>query len=239
MRVQGSGKRGRIAGEKPLAPRTIRNVYSVCSALFRDAATEGLIEQTPCILSRAQLPKVKDADPTWRATAIFLPAEVESLISDERIPRDRRVCYALYFLGCTRFGDMSALHWRAYDPNRAPLASLRVELSYNTRAKQEKGVKTDNPRTVPVHPTLARILGEWKLSGWPQMFKDKKPLPDDLIVPSRLGKNRSANHLLKRFHEDCARLARRSRRDCASGGSMTADAPSSRSRSPTAPTANR
>ena len=38
------------------------------------------------------------------------------------------------------------------------------------------------------------------------MFNEKKPLPDDLIVPSRFGKNRSANHMLKRFHEDCARL---------------------------------
>jgi len=47
------------------------------------------------------------------------------------------------------------------------------------------------------------------MHGWPAMF-GRKPEPDDLIVPSRgqgerLPSNRSASHMLKKFHQDCAR----------------------------------
>jgi hypothetical protein len=45
------------------APRTIRNVYYTMKSMFRDAAVEGLIDATPCILGRAQLPRIVDADP--------------------------------------------------------------------------------------------------------------------------------------------------------------------------------
>ena len=38
------------------APRTVRNVYYTMKSMFRDAAVEGLIDTTPCILGRAQLP---------------------------------------------------------------------------------------------------------------------------------------------------------------------------------------
>lgn len=46
---------------------------------------------------------------------------------------------------------------------------------------------------------------------------DRKPEPDDLIVPSRgqgdrLSANRSANHMLKKFHQDCLRVGIRERR---------------------------
>ena len=36
--------------------------------------------------------------------------------------------------------------------------------------------------------------------------------PDDLIVPSRLGRNRSVNHMLKKFHQDLERIGLRPRR---------------------------
>src|SRR5258708_27240637 len=37
------------------------------------------------------------------------------LISDERIPEDRRVFYSIAFLGGLRTGEVSALRFRAYD----------------------------------------------------------------------------------------------------------------------------
>ncbi len=46
-----------------LAPRTVRNVYSVLRALFRDAVLADLVEQTPAILGKYQLGTVEDADP--------------------------------------------------------------------------------------------------------------------------------------------------------------------------------
>ena len=91
------GKPARIQSDEPLAPRTIRNVYSTLRAMFRDAMIVELVEATPCVLSDAHLPSAKDKDPEWRDTAVFSLAEVSTLVYDPTIPQDRRVCYALYF----------------------------------------------------------------------------------------------------------------------------------------------
>src|SRR4051812_12098427 len=77
------------------APRTVRNVNAILKALFREASVAGHVEQTPCILGRAQLGKIRDARPEWRREAIYTKAELETLISDPRIPQDRRTLYAL------------------------------------------------------------------------------------------------------------------------------------------------
>jgi integrase len=195
-----------------LAPRTIRNVYSVLSAMFRDAVIDEKIPASPCILRGAHLPAARDAVPGWRDTAIFELSEVALLVHDERIPWDRRVLYALEFLGCCRFGEASALRWRHYDPKAKPLGKLKVVESYNTRVKITKGTKAERPRAVPVSPELAAILAEWKLRGWRETVKqvpgmDRAPGPDDLIIPSREGQNRSVNHMLKKFKRDLARLS--------------------------------
>jgi integrase len=107
--------------------------------------------------------------------------------------------------------EASALRWRHYDAEMKPLGRLSIAKSYNTKLKAEKEVKTKVPRDVPVHSALAALLAEWKLSGWQAMF-GRTPGPDDLIIPSRLGKNRSANHMLKKFHQDLERLGIRARR---------------------------
>ena len=54
-----------------------------------------------------------------------------------------------------------------------PLGALNLERT-----------KTQVPRYIPVHPTLARILAEWKLAGWERAY-DRAPNPEDLIVPTR------------------------------------------------------
>ena len=92
-----------------------------------------------------------------------------------------------------------------------PLGRLVVASSYSIKKKAVKAVKTERPREVPVHPTLAKVLATWKLSGWEQMM-GRKPNAEDLLIPSRLGEHRSVNHSLKRFHEDCDRIELRRRR---------------------------
>jgi hypothetical protein len=47
----------------------------------------------------------------------------------------------------------------------------------------DKGrTKTGRTRFMPVHPTLATMLAEWRLVGWPAIF-GRTPNPDDLICP--------------------------------------------------------
>jgi hypothetical protein len=57
--------------ERNLAQRTIYNIYTVASALFRDAKLADLIEQSPCILDERQLGPLVDKDPEWRNAAVF------------------------------------------------------------------------------------------------------------------------------------------------------------------------
>lgn len=172
----------RTSTERPVAQRTIYNIYSVVSALFRDAKLADLIVQTPCVLDERQLGPLVDKDPEWRAGAVFAREEVQSLIADPRIPPDRQLVYALEFLAGVRHGEAAGLRWRHYDPTLEPLGKLLVARSYNTRKNREKGTKTDAVRHVPVHPVLAAMLAEWKLHGWAEMI-GRAPMPDDLIAP--------------------------------------------------------
>jgi integrase len=168
--------------ETKLAQRTVYNVYSSVCAMFRDAAIEGVVEQTPCILTNAQLGPLVDKDPEWRDGSQFTREEAETLVSDERIPLDRRVYYAFMLLAGMRPGEIAALRWRHFDSTVQPLGKLTVALAHNTRKNRTKGTKTGAVRHVPVHPTLAAMLAEWKLSGWAAMT-GRAHESDDLVLP--------------------------------------------------------
>jgi integrase len=166
---------------KKLANRTARNVYSVLAAVMRDAAVAGKIPLSPCILTDAQLGPIVDKDPEWRDGAVFTREEAEHMMADPRIPLDRRVVYALGLLAGLRPGEGAALRWRNYDATRKPLGCLTVALSYSTSRSQTKRTKTESVRHVPVHPSLAAMLEQWR-AGWAAMH-GREPGPDDLLVP--------------------------------------------------------
>jgi integrase len=201
------------------APRTIRNVYFLAKALFRDAQIAELVPlgETPAILTRRQLGKTRDADPTWRAGAQFTRAELEALIGDDRMPLDRRVMYGLLGIGMLRHGEAAGLRWHAYEPDMEPLGRLEVATSYD-----DGETKTETPRWMPVHPTLAAMLAEWRLTGWPGAF-GRPPGPDDLIVPvtpearrkgrrKLAGSMRDRHYTWKRAQRDLDKLGLRRRR---------------------------
>jgi integrase len=194
-----------------LAPRSVRHVYAALRLLFRHAVVDELVPNSPCALKPSDLPKLIDKDLAWRAGAVFTRSELELLLSDERIPWDRRMMYALMGLAGLRFGEAAALRWRSYDPSLEPLGRLHIITSYSTTARREKATKTEQPRLVPVHPVLARLLGEWKLGPW-QVLMKRAPTAEDLIVPSRLGRNRSKNQGITKFHDDLERIGLRRRR---------------------------
>ncbi|MGZ4325893.1 MAG: hypothetical protein ACXVV5_28030, partial [Solirubrobacteraceae bacterium] len=152
--------------------------------MFVDAKLDELVVSNPCELPRESLPKRVDKDPLWRATAKFTRAEVEALISDERIPLDRRVLNSILFLGLCRWGEMAALRWREYEPQyEGELGRIVFARSFDHKKRRIKSVKTEVPRWMPVHPTLAKILAAWKLGGWAEMI-GRAPKADDLIVPN-------------------------------------------------------
>jgi integrase len=188
---------------RTLAPRTVRNVVGTLHACLRAAVAEGLIAANPVVLLPDDLPAKADADPEWRASAVFTRGELETLISDERIPADRRTLYALLGLAGLRFGEAAALRCRHHDGTLQPLGRLLVATSFRTPGRLVKGTKTGAVRAVPVHPTLAAVLATWRPA---------KADPDALLIPSREGVERSVSHGLKRFHQDCAKVGIRERR---------------------------
>ena len=183
-----------------LAPRSIRHVYATLATLYRTAMADELVSSTPCVLPRGILLKKVDKDPAWRAQAIYTREEIEQLISDQRIPEDRRVLYALKALAGLRHGEAAGLYWRQYDTKREPLGGLSLEKT-----------KTGVPREVPVHPTLARILAEWKLAGWERTF-GRMPTSQDFLVPTRNMTMRTAQESPKQLQEDLLLLKLRPRR---------------------------
>jgi integrase len=217
-----------------LASRTVLHVYALLRVMFADAVADELVTATPCVLKarRKELPRKRDKDPLWRATAVYSRHEVEALISDDRLPEDRRVLWAILFLSGMRAGEASDRRWRDYDADAKPLGRLTVSSSFDSRRKVSKETKTGVPRQVPVHPALAALLASWKLGGWAAML-GRPPAPGDLIMPSRWGENRRVNGT------PCEALppATAPRSACARGGSTTSGGRSSAWRVRTAPPA--
>jgi integrase len=190
---------------------TVRHVYGSLHALLHDAVVDELVSANPCMLRRGDLPGKIDKDPLWRSGAIYTRAEVETLISDPRVPEPRRMLYSLLFLGGLRAGDAAALRWRAIDSAVEPLGRLVVAASFNRKKKRETSVKSEQPREVPIHPTLARVLAAWKLGGWAQLM-GSQPGPEDLVVPATTGNNLRDPVVHANLQRDLGVLGMRSRR---------------------------
>lgn len=181
------------------APRTILHIKNSLHAMFESALVDELIATNPVMFKPGELPKKQDKDPTWRSQATYTVNEVERLISDARIPVERRVQYALKAIAGLRHGEMAALRWRYIDHDAAPLARINVMESYDSATQTVKGTKTGDTRAVPMHPTLAKILATWKLSHWERIY-GRAPTADDFVVPARTLQpihSSDANHAMK------------------------------------------
>jgi integrase len=189
-----------------MAPRTLRNVYGVLHTLFRDAIIDEMVPVTPCVLSTRELGPKEDKDPEWRAGALYDRHEIVQLISSAAIPAERRVAYAILALAGLRHGEMAGLRWRNYDATPEPLGKLVIARSYDNLS-----TKTKRPREVPVHPTLAAVLHEWRTHGFAALL-GRAPQPDDPLIPSRCGELRDRHDSRKRLLADLELLGFRARR---------------------------
>lgn len=182
-----------------LSPKTIREVASILHTMFKAAVIAEKVASNPVIFESGVLPKKQDKDPAWRAQAIFTRDEIEQLLSDDRIPEDRRVIYALKFF-CGRHTEALKSTWARYDATTEPLGTLHI-------VETKSGI----PRAVPVHPTLAKILAAWKLGGWERTY-GHAPTSGDLIVRTRRAGNvYAAADTQVRFVEDLARIGLRTK----------------------------
>ena len=188
------------------ASRSVLHIYRTLATAFTDAVLDGILLASPCTLRtrKGELPVKRDADAKWRSEAVYSRDEAEQLISDKRIPDDRRVYYAFGLLAGLRSSEITARRWRDYDVSASPLGKLTVATQADEDGERE--TKTGDIREVPVHPTFAKVLAEWKLSGFVQLFS-RQPTPDDLILPSRQdGRSFRSKKMCERMRQDLERL---------------------------------
>lgn len=111
-----------------------------------------------------------------------------------------------------RPGEAAPLRWRHYQTDMAPLGQLLIANS-NRRTRTKIGAV----RHVPVHLTLAAMLADWKLVGWPALM-GRTPEPNDLLIPSPaarrvvLGTMRTKNTWGHQTRRDLAAIGARHRR---------------------------
>ena len=176
----------------PLASRTIRNAATAVRVFFADALERKVVRRNPSAGWKVgkHLPKIEDKQAGWRRRAGFSLEDVVRITSDVHIAEDRRVLYALRFLGGPRPGESANARWRDLERTARPLWRLTLSTAWNSQSKQEKVTKTGAELNIPVHPVLQALLVHWEAAGWEE-FVGRKPEPDDLILPRQDGRQRS------------------------------------------------
>lgn len=192
-----------------LSKNSIRNIWANVVTLMKEARARGYCDRNPCDdVPESLRPRKAKRHEVQRG--YFTESDVERLISDTRIPEDRRAFYALMLLGGFRFGEASGLTWADYQRDAKPLGHIRLTRQWNDAEGCYTGLKGKRnepgpPRDVPVHPTLAKVLAAWKLDGF-AFYLGRAARADDPIVPSRRGQNRTTRLSLRRLREDCERI---------------------------------
>lgn len=194
-----------------LSSRRVRNIHDIVGRALDDARARKLIASNPMREKevRKTLPAKALKVPGMRARRLYPRAEFVALISDSRIPSDRRVLYALLFLTGARIGEVIAARWRDLHTAWEPLWKLIYSTSIERKSRREKGTKTGAVKEVPVHPALQTILAAWRAEGW-RALAGRDPKPDDLLVPAvwRKGKElmltpRHQNKVNEKLGDDC------------------------------------
>lgn len=156
------------------APKSRLNAHGVLSSLLARARFEELIPDNPAKgLPRGVLPR----NVRVREVGAWTRDEAEILITCDAIPEDRRVAYAIASYTAARVGEIAGCRFAHLDTKAAPLWRWALRTQYDGEP-----LKTDNPRDVPIHPELQRILADWRANGWVRMMR-RHPTPDDLVIP--------------------------------------------------------
>ena len=167
---------------KKLSPNTIANVFGTLSKMLsdaeRDLRTRGIDFTSPCaLLDDDEKPKR-----VARPRDYYRRGDVEALISDPRVPDDRRAFWALLFLTGMRHDEAAGLRWRDIE-DAQPLPRIELTGQAGGRPLKEDRRNEGKRRVVPVHPTLSRVLGSWRRVGFPALY-GRFPRPGDYLVPS-------------------------------------------------------
>jgi integrase len=149
----------KISGTR--APKTVRNAHAVLSAVLASARVDELVlDNAAKGLPPKTLPKIER-----RSKSSWTRAEVSAFITSDLVPDDRRVAYAIAAFTGARLGEIAGMRWADIDTEARPLWRWSLSKQYDGAP-----LKTDNPRDVPIHPELQRILEQWRADGRPHFI---------------------------------------------------------------------
>lgn len=192
-------------GDGPIAPRTVHNVANTVRAVFRAAAKRDLVDVSPCVWDAADLPHRDERRDVDRLEGGLDAEHVAALLTNRKVPEERRMLYALELLTGMRTGEAAIRRWRDWRPDEKPLGMLVAASAWSTDHHLEKPTKTRAVKLLPVHPFLARALRDWQARGWRRTF-GRAPGPDDIIVPAARGGARNAGYSWHCWAADLERL---------------------------------
>lgn len=150
-----------------LAPNGKRNVYRTLVALLEDSIGNGwcTLDFNPAkspVVSRAVPEALTRAQELNAATRLTIE-ECQALVSDPRVPFERRVKYILTLTLVARDGEICGLTWGAVD-----FEAARVRIFQSAKIIRRKSdPKVGKPKTkagrreLPLHPEAAKALQDW------------------------------------------------------------------------------
>ena len=204
----------RADGSPRHADGSIVNILGVCSSVFELAILEGAIEHNPV----KHIPSRKRPKKRGKGGVPYRLHEAVALMTDPRIPADRRMLHTLQALTGMRIGEACGRRWRDYDRETPGLGAMHVWSQYDDQPLKTGRAVHEKERFVPVHPALAKALAQWRLSGFAAALR---PASDR----RRLHRPRSVDHGREDAQQSRQGPPRRTSKRSAStsaGGSRTA-----------------
>ena len=183
-----------------LSEKSVHNLKGILSSVFALAVFEGVMDRNPC----AQIPRGKLPRIGKQKRPLYDRDEAWALMTDPRVPPDRRVFHAVQGLTGLRVGEVAGLRWQDYDAGAKPLGALHVHCQYDGQPLKTASGADSKARMVPVHPELAKVLSKWRSQGFSAVY-GRLPTEEDFIVPDRRNmRARTHSQVTKAPDLDCA-----------------------------------
>jgi integrase len=192
------------------APNTARNVYRSLVAMFSDAISQEWVKldfnPAEGDSARRAVPDAMTKAQEVQADTRFSIGECQRLVSDPRIPTERRVKYLTALTLVARDGEVMGLSWGAIDFDTKTVRIFQTaKIRRYTSDPSVGSPKTQKSRrTVPLHHATEVALADWKrltehTVGGPVD-------PNHPVFPGRKRDEFTRTHAAKLLRQDLVRL---------------------------------
>lgn len=187
--------------EKPLSPKSVKNVFGVLHKAMSQAVLNGYVAKNPC--DGVQLPRVEKKD-----ISPLNEAEIRAFLGAIKGHRNETVFKVALFTGM-RQGELMGLQW-----NNVDFKAGTILVSQQLIHEKKKGgvyklapTKTDGIRKITPAPIVMNWLKEWKIEQSAQRLSKGNLWAseiDGLVFTDEYGRNLSnttLTHEVKRIGE--------------------------------------